>query len=82
MRQHLLRAGDALDQYLDLATGVLVSPQACRNNAGIIKYQQVACIQQPGEIHKPAINKAVIVRIDAQQTTRLPLRFSQGCVAI
>ncbi len=48
MGQGMVIIHDALNQHLDLPARCLCTQQACRNDTGIIKYQQITRPQQVG----------------------------------
>ena len=77
--QYLMPACDTFNQHFYLATGGLVAPQACRNYARIIKYQQVARVQQTGEIRKLTIHKLIGIRYNTQQTAGTALLAGMRC---
>ena len=68
MRQATVGIQRALKQHLHLAAAGLVTMQARRNHAGVVKHQQVARFQKLEQIREAAMFQRTALAIHAQQT--------------
>ena len=71
LREHLAVAGHTLNQHLDLAAAGLASEKTSVQHAGIVHHQQIAGLQQVGQVTKMAVIQAVVGHL--QQTTGCPI---------
>ena len=56
MRQHAPVIEDTFDKNFGLAARVFARGKSCRDDAGVVEYQQIAGAQQCGKIGKAAID--------------------------
>ncbi len=64
----------ALDQQLDLAAARFFAEDACLDHLGVVEDQQVACLQQIGELVEAAVCQMWLPRIQQARATALGSR--------
>ncbi len=74
LHARLVRAGDALDQDLDGAAGVLAPVQPRRQHARVVEDEQIARREQLDEIGEAAVVEFPVRRVDDEQAARRALR--------
>ena len=74
MRQQGIRRSQPFHQHLDRAPGALAAVQACRNDAGVVQYQQVTGLEQTLDIGELQVCPLPRGTFEAQQTATGTLR--------
>src|SRR5258706_13622872 len=68
------RVEHALDQHLDFAAGVLAPAQPRLDDARVVHYEQVACVQPCDDVGESQVLDRARARIEVQQAARRALR--------